>query len=195
VIRIFIVIQLVCAAFLLATCERSNMYDLAKYGLPPQSAIYLFAIGQQPGNFGGRKNADDMCYRQGIAYHTVVKASTVKAFISFSVIDEMRFLVPAQYWYYPVIGISPAMVFTTISNSWLDLWNGTPLIAGVNTSVGIATTWWSGSNNDGSVTVNDTCSEWQKSDTTTGRIGDAVVSSLSASPACSSLQYVLCITY
>lgn len=193
-IRILIVIQLVCAALLLATCERSNMYDLAKYGLPPQSVIYIYSINTQMGNLGGRNNADSLCYKQGIVYHTFVKAGTVKAFISISAIDEIRFLVPVQYWHYPVIGISPGMFFNSISSTWLDLWVGTS-VAPINAAVGIgASNWWSGSNSDGSATIDGTCSEWHNLDTvTTGNIGGIGVSS--GSSTCDVSQYVLCVAY
>jgi hypothetical protein len=193
-IRIFIVIHLVCTALLLATCERSNIYDMAKYGLSPQAAIYIFPINQQGGSFGGRNNADSACYRQGISYLTLVKANTVKAFVSFSAIDEIRFLVPVQYWYFPVIGISPSMSVSTISNTWLDIWDGIS-VASIIDSVGLTgNRWWSGSNADGSTSIGDNCSEWQKSDGTyTGRYGDTVISS--GSVACSDSLYILCVAY
>ena len=193
-IRILVVIQLLCAALLFATCERSNMYDLAKYGLPPQSVIYIYSINPQMGNLGGRNNADSLCYKQGIVYHTFVKAGTVKAFISISAIDEIRFLVPVQYWHFPVMGISPGMFFNSISSTWLDLWVGTA-VAPINAAVGIGTSnWWSGSNPDGSVTIDGTCSEWNKSDSgASGQTGMAGISN--ALSTCDLSQFVLCVAY
>jgi hypothetical protein len=193
-LRIFLAIQLVCATLLLATCERSNMYDLAKYGLPPQTVIYIFPISQQLGNFGGRNNADNLCYQQGIAYHTLVKASTVKALVSYSVVDELRFLVPVQYWYFPVIGISSTMTLTTISSSWFDLLGGV-FVNPIIDSVGLAgNSFWSGSNADGSVAATETCSQWQDSSSSFyGRYG--VNGFYDGSAFCSNTYYVLCVAY
>ena len=195
-LRIFLAIQLVCAALLLATCERINMHDLAKYGLPPQSAIYLFPLHSQAGNLGDRNSMDIMCYQEGLAYHTLVNASTVKAFLSFSVIDELRFLVPIQYWYFPVIGISPTLTVTTIASSWIELLSGaSPPINPINTSVGIAVSFWTGSNADGSISNDFTCSGWNDSTGTfNGRFGQTIIDN--GSVACNDITpYILCIAY
>jgi hypothetical protein len=194
-LRIFFAIQLVCATLLLATCERSNMYDLAKYGLPPQTAIYLFPVGPQAGAFGSRYNADNLCYQQGIAYHTLVNAGTVKAFVSFSVVDELRFLVPIQYWYFPVMGISPTLTLTTISTSWLDLLSG--LASPINTSVGLLNTnyFWTGSTGDGGAVIAENCSGWNDSTGAfNGRYGGLTI--YDGLLACSdSTVYILCVAY
>ena len=191
-IRIFIIIQVVCAAFIFSTCERANMYDLAKYGLPPQSAIYIFPTVQMPGNFGGRNEADNLCYQQGIAYHTLVKASTVKAFVSFSMIDELRFLVPVPYWYFPVMGISPTLTVTPMANSWVDLIGGAT--APIMSSLGLAGNFWSGSNGDGSAALTENCSGWHDSTGTfSGRFGGTLI--YDGTNTCNASYYILCIAY
>jgi hypothetical protein len=192
--RIFIVAQLACAALIFMTCERANMYDLAKYGFPPQSMIYIFPAGMQPGNIGDRNNADSICYHQGFGYNILTNAATVKAFLSYSAIDELRFLVPMQYWYYPVVGISPSLNLTAASSTWIELLSGA---AGLNimASVGLAgNLFWSGSNTDGSTAIGENCSGWHDSDVAFfARYGGLGISD--GITPCNNNLYLLCLAY
>jgi hypothetical protein len=198
-IRIFFVAASLIAALVYAACERYDMYDLAKYGLPPRGALYIFQAGIHDGNLGGRDGADSICYNQGYVYYTLLKAGTVKAFISISVIDEIRNLVPADFWAYPVFGIDPSLAVTPIADSWASLWSGN-IKNPLQLAIGLPVLWWSGSNSDGSVIINLTCNGWQAADTTQGQVGDPTFTSAEwiSSPtpqACNTTQYLLCLAY
>jgi hypothetical protein len=192
--RILITITILVASLLLATCERSDMFNLAMYGLPPKSAIYIYPVNQHAGNMGGRSEIDAICYNEGMTYHSSVKAGTVKGFISVSLIDDIRLLVPSQYWQYPVIGISPLMTTTVISNTWAGMLGGL-LLSTFDTAVGIAgMNWWSGSYADGSFNATDNCSGWHSLDPAV--FGQAGSTGFNGTPiTCSTFNYLLCIAY
>lgn len=192
--KIIIIVLLLASTFIIATCERSDMYNLATIGLPPKGVIYIFNIGMSSGDLGSRNDANTTCYNMGIMYHSIIKASTVKAFRSYSGIDEIRFLVPTQYWLYPVFGISSTMKLTMISTSWAGLWDGA-LESNIDTAVGLVSPspWWSGSNDDGSASVNN-CGSWQDSNSATmGQVGSTLFSD--STVTCDTSQYVLCLAY
>ncbi len=198
-IRIFLVMTSLIAALAFTACERYDMYDLAKYGLPPRNALYIFQAGIHDGNLGGREGADSICYNEGYLYYTFLKAGTVKAFISVSVIDEIRNLVPAEFWAYPVFGINPSLAVTSIADSWASLWSGT-INTDLQTAIGLPVAWWSGSNFDGSVLIGSTCNDWHVADSTLAQVGDPLFNSMEwiSSPtmqACKTTQYLLCLTY
>jgi hypothetical protein len=204
--RILIPVQLLLCAALLGTCERHDMHDLAIIGLPPNRAIYLYYIsGVKSGSLGGRNGADTLCYTEGIVYHKFLKADTVKAFLSVSQTDEVRFLVPKEFWYYPVVGINSSLAAALISDSWLGLWSGsikTDLAAALGIPAAVPPYWWSGSNADGSLAAGATCGGWNQSDNTTmGQAGDqnSVAMSWIGTPTpaqtCNSSQFVLCLAY
>jgi hypothetical protein len=203
-VRIFLVLQIFLAVALFVTCERVDMHKVATVGPPPKTVIFLYYLtSTRTGNIGGRDGADGICRSEGILYNTFLNASSVKAFISVSPTDEIRFLVPVEYWYYPVYGISPALATTLISDSWQGLWDG-----GINASLVAATGipipppfWWSGSNVDGSVAIGLTCGEWHNSDASPGQPGSQNgvamnwIGPPTAPQACNTNQYVLCLAY
>ncbi len=191
--RLIIALLLLMTVILLATCERNNMYDLALFGLAPKSAIYLYQIGTASGDTNGIKNANDNCYTNGLLYHSLVSASNVKAFRSFSGIEEIRFIVPARYWQYPVLGISATLTVTPIAASWVDMWHGV-LDNPIDTALGITgSNWWSGSNADGSISA-DTCDGWhQSSNAFSGQVGGTGISD--AILTCDNNVYSLCVAY
>lgn len=191
--KLIFAILVVVSTLVLATCERSDMYDIAKYGLAPRGAIYLYPITTlSTGDAGNDDEANMNCYTAGIPYLSVLSVSTIKAFRSFSLIEEIRFIVPVKYWQYPVFGIS-STGFTRISSTWAGLWDGAPDNP-INTAVGIAGgSWWSGSNADGSIAIN-TCNEWGDSSiATSGQVGGANISEGTAT--CDTAEYLLCVAY
>ncbi|OHD64203.1 MAG: hypothetical protein A2176_01025 [Spirochaetes bacterium RBG_13_51_14] len=193
-IRIIVALHLLLAAVLLSTCERADMYDLALNGLPPNSVIYLYSVGTHNGDLGGRNDADRICQDEGIAYLSLINASTVKAFLSVSITDEIRFLVPTTYWHYPVYGITPAMTLSQTAANWLNLINGT-LITNIDAATGIAPSyWWSGSTPAGGVS-SMTCSEWQ--DSTVGILGELGGTYIDSgnNAGCDASYPVLCVAY
>jgi hypothetical protein len=192
--RLVIAIMLLLTSLVFATCERSDMYNLAMYGLAPKAAIYLYQIGLSSGDAKNDNDANTNCYTMGLQYHSLIGASTVKAFRSFSLTEEIRFIVPVKYWQYPVLGISPALTITTISGTWAGLWDGA-LDNPINTALGMTGTtyWWSGSNADGSTSVN-TCGEWHESaSTSSGQAGGAGISESTAT--CDNTLYLICVAY
>lgn len=192
--RLFIAITLLLLALVSATCERDNMYNLAMYGFAPKSAIYLYQIGTSSGDAKSDNDANTNCHTNGLPYLSLVGATTVRAFRSFSITEEIRFRVPTRYWQYPVLGISPAMAITTISGSWAGLWDGA-LDNPINTALGMtgSANWWSGSNADGSASAYN-CGGWHESDITQqGQTGGAGISEAAAT--CDNSFYVVCIAY
>jgi len=181
-------------AFLVfATCERSDIFNLAMYGVPPKTAIYLYQIGTSSGDAGSDNDANSNCYSRGLAYLSLTGASTVKAFRSFSVAEEIRFMVPSQYWQYPVIGISPSLALTPLSGTWAGLWDGS-IDNPINTALGMTVTnyWWSGSNADGS--ASSTCNAWNESlSTQQGQAGGAGISEITST--CDNSYYLVCLAY
>ncbi|HOT43662.1 MAG TPA: hypothetical protein PLM53_04345 [Spirochaetota bacterium] len=191
--RLAIAIMTLLSFLVFATCERSDMFNLAMYGVPPKTAIYLYQIGTSSGDAGGESDSNSDCYTMGLPYLTLAGASTVKAFRSFSITEEIRLLVPVQYWQYPVIGISPSMTLTTISSSWAGLWDGA-IDNPINTALGMTLTnyWWSGSNADGSTSYS--CSEWnERVSTEQGQAGGAAISEATAT--CDNSYYLVCLAY
>jgi hypothetical protein len=193
-LRILVTVNLLVASLLLVTCERSDMFNLAKFGLPPQTVIYLFPLVQYTGNLGGRDDIDNMCYNVGIMYHSFVKAGTVKGFISVSLIDDLRLLIPTQFWKYPVVGLSPSLVPTLISSTWAGLLAGS-MVNSIDSALGIpALNWWSGSNADGGFNTVNNCSEWHTSDSASmGQVGLSGISS--GTLTCDLPAYLLCVAY
>jgi len=55
--RLAIAIIMLLAFLFLATCGRSDMYNLAMYGVPPKTAIYLYQIGTSSGDAGSENDA------------------------------------------------------------------------------------------------------------------------------------------
>jgi hypothetical protein len=182
---------------MLVTCERHDMYDLAQYGLPPQGAIYVYPAGTHTGDMGGRKGADELCYKEGYIYHKALKASTVKAFLSVSAMDELRFIVPVELWGYPVYGIDSTMAVTQIADSWNTLITSTPPPVAINVAVGIGGVyWWSGSDSYGSFKVDYACSEWHYSGAASLPYGNCGTNSLAAAnQTCDLNHYLLCLAY
>lgn len=191
--RLAIAIMMLLAFLFLATCGRSDMYNLAMYGVPPKTAIYLYQIGTSSGDAGSENDANSNCYTMGLQYLSLSGASTAKSFRSNSIAEEIRFLVPTQYWQYPVIAVSPSLALTTISNSWAGMWDGA-LDNPINTALGMTVTnyWWSGSNANGSASY--TCSEWHESETTRqGQAGGAGISEITST--CDNSYYLVCLAY
>jgi hypothetical protein len=199
-IRIFLPFQIFFITALLVTCERHDMYELATLGQPPRTGLYLYYVNSpKNGNLGGREGADRICYQEGYAYHKFVQATTVKAFLSVSLIDEIRFLVPLEYWSFPVYGINPSFNFTEVSESWAGLWDGS-INNMLQMAVGLPLNWWSGSNPDGSVMSGVTCGEWHNSDlSNTGEAGNqgliipGWISGIAQT--CDTIQDVVCLAY
>ncbi|MBP7735912.1 MAG: hypothetical protein KA369_08065 [Spirochaetes bacterium] len=192
--KIAIILFLLMTTVPFMTCERNDMHDLALLGLAPKNAIYLYIGGMSSGNSKGRNDSDSQCYTAGLIYHSLIGASRVKAFRSYSFSDELRFIVPTNYWQYPVVGISPALTLTMVSSTWASLWDGA-LDNPVNTSVGMpsGTYWWSGSNPDGGYSGID-CGGWQDSiSTKSGQVGGAGIGE--ATLTCDTSNYVLCVAY
>lgn len=195
--KILVAAGLLVVILTLATCERTDMYNTAMIGLAPQSAIYLYAIGPMSGDLQGRKSVDETCYNQGVLYSSVIGAGTVKAFISMSMFDDLRLLVPGEYWSYPVIGISSSLDTSVIARTWAEMIMGS-ITTGINVAVGISgstpNVWWSGSNTDGSYNATDNCNSWSTSESAyTGEVGADIFNSATA--YCSDSAYLLCIAY
>ncbi len=192
--NIIAAIIIMVSLFFGATCDRYDMYDMATNGLPPQGAIYLYSISTRSGDLDGRDSIDTNCYTEGFAYTKLVNANTVKAFLSYSPSNTIRYIVPEKYWSYPVIGIAPTMVTTQVSTSWNDLMNNITLNP-INTSVGLgALYWWSGSLNGGFASTTN-CNEWSDSYAGIfGWLGGTGIDS-GTSADCSTFYNVLCIAY
>jgi len=192
--KIMVILFLLVTTLAFMTCERNNMHDLSLVGLAPKNAIYLYTGGTSSGDAKKRNDSDSQCYTSGLIYLSVIGASRVKAFRSYSLSDEIRLIVPANYWQYPVIGISPSLTFTMISATWTGLWDGATDNP-VNTSVGIpaGSYWWSGSNSAGGYSGND-CDGWQNSTSAaSGQVGGAVIDE--STLTCDTSNYVLCVAY
>jgi len=193
--RIALMIMAVVAFMAVAvTCDRANVYDLAINGPPPKSALYLYHTATLfSGNIGGRDELDKICFDEGIQYVALIGASNVKAFISTYPVDEMRFLIPAAYWSYPIFGLSESFIFTPIAATWYDLFDGTT-INNINSALGIGgQQWWSGSFNDGSLSTS-TCNGWHDgSNLAFGQVGGALINEEAAS--CEVPHHILCIAY
>jgi hypothetical protein len=191
--RIISAITILIAVLLFTMCERADMYDLATTGAPPKTAIYLFAtILPYPGDLGGRMGADEICYNEGIIFTSLIRATNVKAFLSVSPADELRFLVPSDYWLYPVIGIAPGLIFTPISPTWLSMIGGTYSNT-IDTSLGLASYWWSGSNGDGSISPRS-CMGFE--DGTAAQLGELGGPSIDSSNVSCDVGYPLvCVAY
>ena len=136
---------------------------------------------------------DRICFYEGIQYLALIGASNVKAFISVSAVDEMRFLIPAAYWAYPVFGLSESFTITPIAMTWYDLFDGST-INNIDVAVGIGgQIWWSGSLNDGSLATS-TCNGWHDgSNLAVGQVGGTLINEGTAS--CDIGRRLLCIAY
>ncbi len=192
--RLVIALLILLTVLVFATCERSDMYNMAMYGLAPKSAIYLYHIGTFSGDAGSDNDADSNCYTAGILYLSFLGTSRVKAFRSYSIAKDIRFILPTQYWHYPVLGISQALTVTPLSSTWAGLWDGV-LDNPINTSLGmpLGSFWWSGSNTDGNTSIN-TCNEWNESDPAlSGQAGGAGISD--ATMTCDNNLYLICVAY
>jgi hypothetical protein len=191
--KIIAVLLMLISLLFAATCERYDMYDMAVNGLPPRAAIYMYSIGTHTGDLDGRNSADQLCYTDGFAYTKYISAGKVKAFLSFSSMDELRFIVPVQYWVYPVVGIAPTMAETPVANSWADLMNNLT-INPINTSVGLGSIWWSGSASGGTASLM-TCSDWHDgTPSSSGMLGSTGIDT-GGSTTCDIMYPILCIAY
>ncbi len=202
--RILLLLQLLIIVVLLGTCERHDMFELATIGQAPNKAIYLYFLpNARPGSLGGRNGADTACYNEGLMYYKFLKAATVKAFLSVSPTDEVRFLVPPDFWSYPVAGIDSSFAVTTISDSWHALWSGS-IKTSLASALGMPPSppyWWAGSNVDGSFSSGASCDQWSQANTTTGNVGDQVIVGANwigpptPPQSCDSAQFVICLAY
>lgn len=197
-LRIIISAAVLFSVFPLTTCERTDMHKLARYGEPPRMGLYVFAISSRTGALGGRSGADQLCRDEGVAVYRALDLKNVKAFISVSTVDDIRSLVTPDWWYYPVYGINPVNGPVLVAESWAGLWSGA-LVNDLQTSLGMTTNWWSGSNPDGTLSAGGNCSEWRVADSTLAQEGSPVGTAPSwitaTMQACSASNTVLCLAY
>jgi hypothetical protein len=158
--------------------------------------IYVYSGGQRTGNLGGRAGADQFCES---ALPTDLNGMEVHALISVNANDEIADMVtnydlPTDK---PFVGYGSE---TVIAESWTDLLDGTLDVsleaAGI---LGMANTFWSGSNANGTLAVIH-CNEWSSAGG--GVFGAAGASTVidstwtySISAGCSALRDVICVAY
>jgi hypothetical protein len=201
-VRVVLPLQILLLTAMLVTCERHDMYELANFGEPPKTGLYLYYIASlKNGNLDGREGADRICYQEGYAYHKFVQATTVKAFLSVSETDEIKYIVPVYLWYYPVYALNPSLNIVQFSTSWDALWDGINSMT-LLTALNLTSNWWSGSNVDGRVISGNTCDGWRSSDPLKfGQTGDpnGVALNWVGPPAtlsdCGTPRFVLCLAY
>lgn len=123
---------------------------------PPQR-IYIFYAGDYNGNLGGRSGADSLCLTAKNNNFSFLPdtVTTVKAFLSVDIGDEIINLVGESY---PVYGVKTDQSITKISDTWEDLWDGN-IDVDLQTALGIDSLWWSGSNQYGAAVI-ETCNAW-----------------------------------
>lgn len=177
------------------SCERDNMFRNAMIGalLPGQKTIYMYSSGTSlTGDFGGRAKADSECIK-ALPENLGFKMN-VRAFLSVDASDQisnmpLNFYVPTTE---PILGPTGK----PIALNWNDLLDGTILISLGDADV-TTSSWWSGSNPDGTVTTN--CNSWTTIVAVNGYVGSANMKDIfwifSASPPCGGGAEILCIAW
>lgn len=200
----------VCNSTAVGTIRYNSILDVAELcngtvwerilAEPPELILYE-GDSVNSGSFGGRSGADNICATSSKRPSGLF--ASFRAFISVDANDEIRDM-PSNYSVptnLPIKSKSGA----TLANNWADLLDGNipqPLIfAGVFPDSGSEPPnyWWSGSNTDGSLLNDSTCSGWTAAGGT-GRVGQENETGsrwISAGdPDCgSNLGAVLCLAY
>ncbi len=142
------------------SCERSDMYDMATTELPVIPAVFIFSAGEYNGNLGGRLGADSICrLALDAQYFQSGQLAHVKAFISVSEYDLIRNTLPLEYQYLPVYGLTVNGPTVQISANWPGLWDSS-VDSTLESALGLANYWWSGSFEDGSFYSSQGCDGW-----------------------------------
>ena len=173
----------------------------------PDTKIIVFStMNMQNGSLGGRNGADGLCLA---SRGQLSCPNAVHAFLSVSALDEIERM-PLNYGVPTNVPVQSANGSVTLATDWADLLDGSidnaiddSIIAAENLSSG----WWSGSNDDGSVSSSGgfatNCAGW-----TSGSSGAEVQGSRGAAGVtdstwinqdngdhCSANANVLCLCY
>ncbi|MDY6877927.1 MAG: hypothetical protein SWK90_17230 [Chloroflexota bacterium] len=156
------------------------------------SPIILYAAGTPyNGNLGGRSGADSKCAAGLPGGYT-----NYRAFLSISLADEIQDM-PSLYGV-PTDIIIESTNGTQIADNWADLLDGT-IDTQLNTALVVQSTWWSGSNADGSAVTSDNCLGFSNASGPNGWVGwqDSTTATWihGSNYSCSGSYQVLCIAY
>ncbi len=193
---VFLLVVVSIAGFM--SCERADMYNIASE-IPVESVVLIYSAGTYTGNLGGRIGADNICKTNLQAKNLVWKEFTrTKALISTGEFDSMRNVLPIDYWYLPVYGLTGSGGPALLADNWNSLWDGS-IDATLAVAVGISTNWWNGSYSDGSYYDGGTCNGWTDDLAATGINGDYAVTTWAwiyfANSACTNTYNLLCIAF
>lgn len=176
------------------------------YGTSPTSSadeftsiapmMILFAAGPTNGNLGGRIGADSICSN---AIPTGVSCAHLHAFISVDASDEIQDM-PSNYNVPTDVQIA-SKEGNIVQNNWADLLGGSILMSLVNANIltNSDTFWWSGSNDNGSLSSSH-CGNWTASTSLvsgySGYYNQTSTAWISAgAPDCSQSLPLLCLCY
>lgn len=144
------------------TCDRADMYTIAKYGPEPEY-IYLFSgelFGMSyPGNFYPSGDPEKECVETYLEYYSYLDVVRIKPLISTSDLDA-RDIVPDRFSHVQVMGVNSAGTPSLVSPSWADIWTTGQISNSLNITMGIGTFYWTGSSVNGYYDSANSCNNW-----------------------------------
>jgi hypothetical protein len=134
---------------------------LALLGVYTPDKIYIYSGGTHDAYLANRAAANSLCQSAASGITALSGKAYKKAFISFSISDQIKDIVDSAYQSLPVYGIKANGTETSLKDSWSNLWNGSGIDNRLMDATDITDVWWSGSENDGTfLTSSASCNGW-----------------------------------
>ena len=147
--------------FVSLNCEQEDLYTFMEENTKPEK-VYIFSDSTTiSGNLGGRSGANSICQSlYNSSFSGDFPAVKVKALISVNAGDQVKDLLPSNWWDIPVVGIHVSTkAETLLKSSWGELWSSPGILATLQTAAGLTTPHWTGSDSTGLVGT-ETCLGW-----------------------------------
>jgi hypothetical protein len=154
---VILLFMLSTMAFICIDAERDNPNDPGSSSYNVIDKIYLFDAGTTDGNLGGRSGADSIC--DASPNKPAACKHACYAFISSDSDHEIRDLqgptynIPDAPFYGPDGAVK-------IADNWDDLLDGSIDVSLTDAGVLPVSSWWSGSESDGSFAATQNCTNW-----------------------------------
>ena len=141
--------------FVSLNCEQEDLYTFMEENTKPEK-VYIFSDSTTiSGNLGGRSGANPICQ----ALYNSSFSGDFPA-ISVNAGDQVKDLLPSNWWDIPVVGIHVSTkAETLLKSSWGELWSSPIILATLQTAAGLTTPHWTGSDGSGLVST-QTCLGW-----------------------------------
>ncbi len=144
------------------TCDRADMYTIAKYGQKPE-LIYIFSDGlTDDGAFTTNGDPQQRCLDAIETTYSFLEITQVYPLLSTSSRD-VKDVVPSIFHDVAVAAVDSTQATSQVSNSWPGLWDNT-LDASLSSLGGFtSSSYWTGSTQSGEYDTTN-CQDWTSND-------------------------------